>query len=90
MIRTQVYFTKEDAQLIEALAAQEGVKKAEMLRTVVKKGLSTILKQRQKSLAETFRALRAIKGMGPKELSKNMDEYLYGKKSKFASSKNPR
>lgn len=91
MIRTQVYFDPEDMRMIEYLAAREGVKKARMMRMVVKAGIKLRMKKKMpemKNLTDTFKALGEIGGKGPRDLSENMADYLYGDKSDYAVSEN--
>ena len=92
MIRTQVYFTREDFQLIEALASQEGMKKAEMLRRLMRLGANQLRRQRRKqkrtlSVGEALLKIARQAVSGPKNLSKNIDDYLYGNKSEYVSKK---
>lgn len=83
MIRIQVYFDPEDMRMIEYLAAREGVKKARMMRMVVKKAY---LKNETKAVGvhNSLEAISKIGAKGPKDLSENLSEYLYGNKSDFA------
>lgn len=91
-IRTQVYFDSDDFQIIEMLAASEGVKKAEIMRRVVKQGIVVEMESKKKKKKSAGEGLLAMaedakkRGIsGPVDLAENMDEYLYGSKSKYAN-----
>lgn len=88
MIRTQVYFNQEEVDLIEALAGQQGIKKSKMLRQLVRLGAKQIFKQGSKkkvNAGKTLMALANKAASGPKDLSENLSDYLYGQKSQYAS-----
>lgn len=88
MIRTQVYFNESDYQLIEALAVQSGIKKAVMVRKVVSEGIKQMVKKGKLSAGDALLDLAKMAEPGPKDLSENIDEYLYGGKSEYAGKKN--
>lgn len=79
MIRTQIYLTKELHQEIKLVARKEKKAQSEIIRDALKKGLRG--KEPKKSLAEELLEIAklAIPG-GPKDLSTNHDDYLYGDK----------
>ena len=88
-IRTQVYLDSDVYQMIKVLAAQEGVKKSEMVRKVMRDGLEKVMKSRKKKNAGSGLLAMAMdaekkKIKGPKDLSENMIDYLYGSKSEYA------
>ncbi|OGE09985.1 hypothetical protein A3A60_03870 [Candidatus Curtissbacteria bacterium RIFCSPLOWO2_01_FULL_42_26] len=80
MIRTQVYLTKDLHQSINEAAKRERKAKAQIIRDTLEEGL----KKRQKSqknagdaLLELARLGEKLNFRGPKDLSKNIDKYLY-------------
>ena len=86
LVRTQVYLPEEDVQMIATLAMQRKVPKARIIREVVRDGVKS-MDDKKMARKSAYKALEAISKMGlsgPTDLSENMDEYLYGKKSKYA------
>jgi len=77
MIRTQVYLTEDQARDIKLRAKREKKREAEVIQEVVSKGLQT-LHQARESTGESLLRLAAIGGKGPTDLSKRIDDYLYG------------
>jgi len=82
LVRTQVYLPEEDVQMIASLALQRKVTRARVMREVIKIGVKGM--GRKNSAYEALMAISKIGASGPKDLSEKMDEYLYGKKSKYA------
>ena len=78
MIRTQVYLTEQQYQQIRILAARGKKPAAEVTRELVDSGLK---EQKMGSIGEALGELaklgRELKLKGPKDLSKNIDKYLY-------------
>lgn len=86
MIRTQLYFPEELYLELKNLAERERKSLAELVRLFVRLGISR--QQRAKNPAKVFLKIASYASKGPKDLSQNLDKYLYGKKSlKYASSK---
>lgn len=77
MIRTQVYLPKELYQTIDLVAKKEGKPKAQVIRDVLEKGME----QKQKNAGEVLLEIAAMakknKWKGPRDLSRNIDKYLY-------------
>lgn len=80
MIRTQVYLPKDLYHHIDQVAKREKKAKAQVIRDTLEEGL----KRRQKTQSNAGEALLRIaklgeklKVKGPKDLSKNIDKYLY-------------
>jgi len=87
LVRTQVYLPEEDVQMIASLALQRKVSKAKIIREVVREGVKGISRKKNGGKISAYEALRSISKIGasgPTDLSETMDEYLYGKKSKYA------
>lgn len=77
MIRTQVYIPDELHQAAKTIAGRRKEPMAEVLRRFIAKGVREETQGlKQKPLVDLARL--KITG-GPKDLSKNMDKYLYGK-----------
>mgnify|MGYP001576370652 CR=1 FL=1 len=77
MLRTQVYLTEELYQEINLLAQKERKASAQVLRELLIEGLSQ--KKKRTSIGNALLTLSKIKAHGPKDLSTNIDEYLYSK-----------
>lgn len=77
MIRTQVYLPQELYGQIITLAKLQGIPLAEVIREALKRGVEE-KRVKEKNDLSTLSQL-AIKG-GPKDLSQNLDKYLYEKK----------
>jgi hypothetical protein len=87
LVRTQVYLPEEDVQIIAALAIQRRVPRARIMREVVREGVEGISRKKNGGKVSAYAALKSISKIGasgPTDLSEKMDEYLYGKKSKYA------
>ena len=78
MIRTQVYLPKTLYQQIDLTAKRERKAKAAVIRELLGKGLTN--KKPRETARDAFLKLAAIGGKGPADLSKNLDDYLYGDK----------
>ena len=90
MFRTQIYFDEEDYQQIAQLAKQAGIKKAAMVRRVVKAGLKKTQNKQRADKPNAGTALLKLAGIakgGPNDLSENLFDYLYGEKSDYATKK---
>lgn len=79
MIRTQIYLTKELYQEVAFTAKREKKPKAAVIREALGKGL---IKKRSKKnagsvLLEIAELGEKLKLKGPKDLSQNIDKYLY-------------
>jgi len=76
MIRTQVYLTEDLYHEIRLTAIREKKAKAEVLRELLK---ASLYKRRKKGGAgAALLRIAKLGGKGPKDLSKNIDKYLYG------------
>lgn len=78
MIRTQIYLDKELHKDLTVLARKQQESMAKVARDILKEGL-----KRRKSIDTSGKeALKKIIAMkvtgGPKDLSSNLDYYLYG------------
>ncbi len=95
MLRTQVYLQEEQVQEIDLLVALKKKPKAKVIREVLDVGLKALQKVQdsEDGLVNGWMELRKIgKNIDVSKVDKkyqnldssNMDEYLYGKKSKYA------
>lgn len=76
MIRTQVYLPQDLYNQLLMVARQESLPLAKIIRSALTKGLKTSLKKDNDLLG-----LAGLKITGgPKDLSGNLDKYLYGLK----------
>lgn len=78
MIRTQIYIPEEIHQETKFLAQKQGKSMAELLRSFITIGVIEEKKKKSKQRSLSSLARLGIKG-GPKNLSKNIDKYLYQK-----------
>lgn len=77
MIRTQIYIPESVHQIAKAIAQKKDESLAKLLRELIVRGLTEEKKRLKKKSLSTLAGLN-ISG-GPKDLSTNMDSYLYGK-----------
>lgn len=80
MIRTYIYFPKELNTEIEHLAKDVNKSKATVIREALQEGLTSIKKQKSGGVEALFKisALgERIKAKGPKDLSENLDKYVW-------------
>lgn len=75
MIRTQVYFPDEIYTEVKVVAKKENKPTAQVVRELLEEGLN--LKRQKSSIGKALRSLTSIKAKGPKDLSSNIDKYLY-------------
>ena len=86
MKRTQLYLHEDDCLTIQALASQNEVSQAEIIRQAIKDGLKALkIKNVKKSALVSLEEFSLMGKKGPKDLGSNMNDYLYGKKSDYAT-----
>lgn len=74
MIRTQIYIPETLHSQVKLLASKQKKPLAEILRDFIKQGMV----KKQNTGAKSLQALTKLKITGgPKDLSKNLDKYLY-------------
>ena len=78
MIRTQIYLPEDMHMDIKMKAAKTKKSQAVIIREAIKKGLKP--RRTSKTLGEELLELAKLGGRGPKDLSTNLDAYLYGDK----------
>ena len=79
MIRTQIYLDEQLHRDLNLLARQEKESMAEVARNILKEGIKK-RKKTDMSGKGTLQSLLIIKAKGgPRDLSRNIDYYLYGK-----------
>lgn len=85
MIRTQIYLPEDLKLQLRAYAEKEDVPVSEIIRRSIRKEVN------KKTRVNAGSALLKIASMatkgGPKDLSSNLFDYLYGEKSDYAKSK---
>lgn len=77
MIRTQVYLPKQLYQTIDLVAKKERKPKAQVIREVLESGIEKKQKNAGEVLLEIAAMAKKNKWKGPKDLSINIDKYLY-------------
>lgn len=75
MIRTQIYLTEDIYQEVRVAAKKEKKAAAQVVRELLEEGLN--LKRKKSSIGKALLSLTAINAKGPKDLSTNIDKYLY-------------
>lgn len=76
MIRTQVYLPEELYQNIKLLAKKEKKSAAQVVRQALERDLAS---EKGETVGKALLRLSKIKAKGPKDLSENIDKYLYEK-----------
>lgn len=80
MLKTYLYVPQPLNEEINALAEIQKISKAEVIRTALREGLSVIKRKKGSSarvLLKIAEIGRKYKAKGPKDLSTNMDKYLW-------------
>lgn len=80
MIRHQIYLTPQLKREIEIQARKEGRSESGIIRKILENGLKIETKEK-KSTADYLENITGIGKKGPKDLSANLFDYLYGDKS---------
>jgi predicted DNA-binding protein len=75
MIRTQVYLPKDIYQDIRLTAKKEKKPAAKLIRELLENALEN--KKQQANAGKALLELAKIGGKGPRDLSTNLDKYLY-------------
>ena len=78
MKRKQIYLTDTLEREIGELAKEENKPQAEIIRQLLEKGIN---KKKKMSSGEFLTRLATYAVPGPRDLSTNLDRYLYGDKS---------
>jgi len=77
MIRTQIYLPKQLYQVIDLVAKKEKKPKAEVIREALEKDMDKRHGNAGSTLLEIAAMAKKYKWKGPKDLSKNIDKYIY-------------
>lgn len=77
MIRTQIYLPKELYQEVDWVAKKERKPKAQVIREAIEKDMDKKRGNAGSTLLEIAAMAKKYKWKGPKDLSKNIDKYLY-------------
>lgn len=86
MIRKQIYLTKELAQDVYLLSLKENKSQAEIVREVLTEGVDRQFRRLQKK-SSSLLDLAKLGVRGPRDISTNLFDYLYGEKSEYARSR---
>ena len=74
MLRTQLYLPEDLRREIDVVARKEKKPAAQVIRELLKTGINA---RQQESIGHAFARLALVKAKGPKDLSANLDQYLY-------------
>ena len=77
MIRTQIYFPKDLYQAVDLVAKKENKPKAQIIREAVEKDLEKRRGNAGDVLLKLAKMAKKYQWKGPKDLSRNIDKYLY-------------
>ena len=77
IIRTQIYLPKQLYQIIDLVAKKERKAKAQVIREVLEEGVQKKQGNAGTALLELAKMAKKYNWKGPKDLSKNIDKYLY-------------
>lgn len=77
MIRAQIYLPKQLYQEVDWVARKENKPKAQVIREAIEKDMGKKRGNAGKFLLGIAAMARKNKWKGPKDLSKNIDKYLY-------------
>lgn len=81
MLKTYLYLPEELNKKVEIAAHMQKKSKAEVLRNAIEEGLDMLETQTSSGVEVLFKIAEIGKKYnpkGPKDLSKNMDKYLWG------------
>ena len=77
MIRTQVYLPKDLYRNIDLIAKREKKAKAKIIREALEKSLAQKQGNAGDALLRIAKLAKKLNAKGPKDLSANIDKYLY-------------
>ena len=80
MLKTYLYLPEKLNKKVEAVAEAENKSKAEVLRNSIESGLDNVYHQKKDSTRSLFMLAdlaKRYKASGPKDLSSNLDKYLW-------------
>jgi len=77
MIRTQVYLPKDLYRNIDLIAKREKKAKAKIIREALEKSLAQKQGNAGNVLLRIAKLAKKLNSKGPKDLSANIDKYLY-------------
>lgn len=81
MLKTYLYLPEELNKKVESAAKRQKKSKAEVLRKAIEEGINTVEEQTSSGVEVLFKLAEIGKKYnpkGPKDLSKNIDKYLWG------------
>lgn len=83
MQRTQIYLQRTQRVKLHKLAKERNMTISEVIRDFINRGISPAQQKTKRdhfSLLQAAKHFEALGEKGPRDLSKKMDTYLYGKK----------
>ena len=88
MTRTQIYLPKSQLDALRVQAHQKGTTVSDVVRRIVDMQLRVEKQEKQKtshdeSLGDAFRRISKLGKPGPKDLSMNLDHYVYGTPKRY-------
>lgn len=81
MLKTYLYVPEFLNKQIQELAVIQKTSKAEVIRKALEKGITVVRQQGSASVQALFKLAQLgekVKAKGPKDLSSNLDKYLWG------------
>lgn len=84
MIRKQLYLSPDLALDVRILALKEGKSQAEVIRQALSEGVVRRFREIRNKHKSSLLDLAKLGFRGPGDLSSNLFDYLYGKKSEYA------
>ena len=85
MLRTQIYLPEDLLLELKFLSQKEDKPTAKVIREILNDGVRR--KKKKKNAGTTLIELSKLAAHGPGDLSTNLFDYLYGKKSDYARRK---
>lgn len=83
MLKTYLYIPEQLEKKIKTTAETQNISKAEVIRQALEKGITTVAQQgtvSAQALLKIAEVGEKYKPKGPKDLSANLDDYLWGLK----------
>lgn len=85
MQRTQIYLPEDLLLELKLLSQKEEKPTARVIRELLRDSVQR--KQKRKNAGTTLKEIARLAAPGPRDLSTNLFDYLYGKKSDYARRK---
>jgi len=85
MLRTQIYLPEELGQELKLLAQKKAKPTAWVIRELLHESLER--RKKKRNAGTVLKEIASLAAYGPGDLSTNLFDYLYGKKSDYAKGK---